>query len=239
MTARLGLVAALPGEVRCLVSKALRPGQGSVLGQSGLIQLSGPGMERAYRAAQTLVQSGANALLSWGVVGALDGSLIPGTVILPESILGPDGQQWDVDSGWYARVSNRIKPEMSCRSGRLATSECVISEPHQKAVLHQTSHAIAVDMESAGVARAAAEARIPCLAIRVIVDRQQWVLPSCVTMAVGPHGVRVGAMARRLFGRPAELPHLFKLIVGWRAAQTAMRGIVASTGPGFMLSARL
>lgn len=238
MAARLGLVAALPGEVSCLVSRPLQSGQGSILGESGLIQLSGPGMERAYRAAQTLVQSGANALLSWGVAGALDGSLTAGIVILPESILAPDGEQWDVDSGWYARVSNRIQPEMSCRSGRLATSECVLSEPHQKAVLHQTSHAIAVDMESAGVARAGAEARIPCLAIRVIVDRQQWVLPSCVTMAVGPHGVRVGAMARRLLGRPAELPHMFRLIVGWRAAQAAMRGIVASIGPEFMLSAQ-
>ncbi len=51
----------------------------------------GTGHERAYSAARSAISAGASALVSWGVAGALVPKLSPGTILLPQQVLTPNG----------------------------------------------------------------------------------------------------------------------------------------------------
>src|SRR5262252_8879205 len=59
----------------------------------GIIQ-SGPGPERAASAATAALASGASALLSFGLAGALRAGLEPGAVLLPRRVRSVGG-------GWF------------------------------------------------------------------------------------------------------------------------------------------
>lgn len=235
MTTRLGVVTALPFEARWLVQTHLVTGERAVVGSTTLVQVSGQGGQQAYQVAQSLLDSGATALLSWGSAGALDSNLASGTVILPNTVIGADERQWPVDARWHERLSDRLHSEVACRWGTLASSDEILTNVRDKQRLAQKSGAIGVDMESAGVARAAYQARVPYHVIRAIVDRMHWTLPPCVTQAVDAHGViRPSVMLLALLKHPLECWHLVRLVSGWQTARASMRRVVATTGTEFM-----
>lgn len=64
--------------------------------------------ERAEIAARRLVARGATALASRGVAGGLDPGLRPGTVILPDTVIGSEGCGSGVDLEWRNRLQERI-----------------------------------------------------------------------------------------------------------------------------------
>ena len=114
-------------------------------------------------------------------------------------------------------------------SGTLLTSAEAIEDVAAKAAAFAETGAVAVDMESAGVAQIAASKRLPFVAVRAIVDTAGDTLPRAV-MAAGTEG-RV-RLARLLFGivrSPREIAPVMRLAQRYRAATRAL-GAVARTG---------
>ncbi|MDH3691253.1 MAG: purine phosphorylase [Gammaproteobacteria bacterium] len=230
MAARLGVVAALPLEARWLTNN-----HSTGAGQAPLLQVSGPEVEQAYRAAQALLNRGATALLSWGVAGALEDSSRAGSLVLPQAVVDFNRQEWAVDPRWHSELSDCVQGKVPCVFGKLATSDKVLTNAHEKIAFGRSFGAVAVDTESAGIARAAAQARIPYLVIRAIVDRLVWKLPICVTNAVNPHGsINPSMMLGALAKRPYDLFHVLRLVMGWRAAKQSMSRVISLAGPGFL-----
>jgi len=83
----VGIVAALAAEARTL-GRAVPPHeQFALLPDGSLLAVSGMGFEAAERDARALIDAGCNALVSWGLAGALDPRVTPGTVVVPELLM--------------------------------------------------------------------------------------------------------------------------------------------------------
>lgn len=230
----IGVIAALPLEARCLVGRKLAPDERVELRHAaGWIQLCGIGREKALHAAQSLLDAGATALLSWGTAGALDPALGAGTLVLPQQVIGADHSVFPVNSAWRNRLQGRVAGHVATSSGFLLESLSVITHLSQKQALAKRAGAAAVDMESAAVAQVAQQAGVPFVAIRVIADQAITAVPSSALSAVDAYGrLQVLRLVISLLAHPAELPALITLGRGFRAAQKTLSTVAKLAGPG-------
>jgi nucleoside phosphorylase len=115
-------------------------------------------------------------VVSCGFSGGLDPSLVAGDVVVATSVLGEDGEE--VASAESLRgAAVRALHGLRCSQGKIACTTEVAATPEEKAALARTG-ALAVDMESYPAARAAVEAGVPWLALRVVLDPAGTTLPA-------------------------------------------------------------
>src|SRR5690348_11066934 len=148
---RLGAVVGLPIEAAILRMRA----RGSVAPE--LIATAGASAARAQALAEDLVRRGATALLSFGIAGGLDPDLKPGALVLATEVVGADGSRINTSESLRARLCTRLK----VRQGPLAGSDTMIPAVDEKARWRAQTGAVAIDMESQGVARVAAKHGLP------------------------------------------------------------------------------
>ncbi len=233
---RLGIVVALPAEARCLVNRRIKPATSTELDEGVRLVLAGVGHRRARAAAETLVQDGAGALLSWGTAGALAPALACGSLLLPATVLEPQSARLNVDAAWRARVITALGDCLAHHDGTLVQSPQVLAHPEDKARLAANSGAVAVDMESAAIAAVASAARVPFLAVRVVADAYERTIPSDLLGTFDAYGrVRAGALARALLTRPRLLVDMFRLAQDLRAACATLRRVRELAGPRLRL----
>lgn len=222
----IGIVIAVSVEAAPLLSRRARHGELARLARSGWLKLSGTGRSRAAQAAQALLAAGAKALLSWGVAGGLDPRLAGGVVVVPDAVIAADGRVFRVDMEWRAQTLQRLARRVTLATGTLVESAHVLTTGEEKRALGESCGAVAVDMESAAVAEVALSAKVPFLAIRVILDAAHEALPSCVTHALGENGevalIRLGVA---LAARPSELVRLVGTARSLRRAQAALETV--------------
>jgi len=167
------------------------------VGQVGGLELhlieTGVGPERARKASEmALLALAPDALLSTGYAGAL------GIAAVGEVILGTTVIDWteeeshtaiQADPAWLgsARVAAR-NAGTEWTQGPLVTVKHVVWRASEKQALGGVSGAIAVDMESAVIAKAAATAGIPFLVVRAISDRVGDDLPMDFNLWFSPFG---------------------------------------------------
>lgn len=220
---RLGLVTGMRVEEDCL-DEALA---GLPDSEQPLTFCAGASAERAYRGARSLVDQGAEALLSIGIAGGLDAALRPGDIVLPDLVIGSDGAQWHAASEWHAAVLQDVPSPAIGPLLAAADPACTVAE---KAALRARTGALAVDMESGAVAMAAAETNIPFLALRVIADPADRAIPRAALKGVAADGNRRPlAVLGGLMLRPGDLPALISLARDSKAALRQLRR-VASLG---------
>lgn len=182
----------------------------------------GVGCERAYDAASAALSAGASALVSWGLAGALVPELSAGTILLPQQVLTLEGERLATDSRWRMEVSRALQPLFAVRDGSLVEVREVLSTRVAKAREAQASGAIAVDMESAAVGRAAAGAGKPFVVLRVVVDGLTDTLPPGIEQWLDEAGNRRLIAALETAFKPACWPGLFKLSRRYRQARRAL-----------------
>ncbi len=235
---RLGIVAALPAEARCLGARVAPAGESVRLGDDVLLIRCGIGRARAERAAHDLVQAGAGALLSWGTAAALDPVLEPGDVVLARDVLTRDGRHFSVDEDWHRRVWPRVASQGRCHSGSVAESIGVLGSADDKLRLRTLSGASIADMESAAVAEVAHGAELPVLIIRAVSDSAATGIPVCAQVAVDENGdVDALRCLLHLTRGPSALPSLVGLARGFRAARARLTGVAERLGPDFLVTA--
>jgi adenosylhomocysteine nucleosidase len=211
----VGIVCALASEAR-----HLRPTDGA------LVITTGMGSSAASIGARALIDAGARALASWGMAGGLDPSLQPGEILLPSEVITSDGRAHPCEKGWRERLAATIE----ARSGRLLTSARSVGSVEDKAALFRGTGAVAVDMESAAIAEVAEQHGLPFLAVRVVVDSAEDVLPRAVTAAADNEGhLHIWRLIGALALAPNELAPLIRLAQRYRAANRSLASI-ARTG---------
>ncbi|HSR12833.1 MAG TPA: purine phosphorylase [Thermodesulfobacteriota bacterium] len=222
-----GIVAALLPEARILSSDKFSGGQLVCLRPDVLVIISGIGAERARAAALRLIEKGAHALLSWGCAGGLAPHLLPGSVVIPEKIFGSDGSVYSCDESWTRRVCGKLQPSITVVRGALAETPLVLASRREKMNLGKRG-AVAVDMESASIARAAKEAGVPFIAIRAISDAVDADLPGCLAESVNEFGrVRPLALLKATASRPADIPKLIRTARNFGRAKAALSAVSA------------
>src|SRR5690606_23471211 len=97
MLAESGGIAAAPRKVAVVVALEVERRCFGGRGDGLMIRVSGPGAERAAAAAEASIAAGAAALVSFGLAGGLAPDAAPGRLMLPHTVLVPDGRRFDVD----------------------------------------------------------------------------------------------------------------------------------------------
>jgi adenosylhomocysteine nucleosidase len=224
----LGVVAALEAEARTL-GVAVRRHEGlASLGDGALLAVSGMGGAPAAAAANRLVNAGASALMSFGLAGGLDPSLSAGTVVLPSEVISRDGARFSTSEEWRGRLSLAVAEMKPVTSGALLTSVQPIDTALAKAAAFRETGAVAVDMESVGVAEVAAAHHLPFVAVRVVVDGAADALPGAVVAASRGGHFRVLPLVCGLAVAPRDLVGLFRLARRYRAATRSLSAVALS-----------
>ena len=179
---KVGFVAALDVECASLRKQATRAG-------SWLVVQSGPGAARAAAAATRAVDGGASLLVAWGLAGGLDTTLAPGTVVVPKRVLQVGAAPLEVAPAWHARLT-ALADEFALEQRELLTVPAALESAEAKHAAATATHAVAVDMESAAIGVAAAQAHVPFVVLRVVIDGAADALPRGAEQWIDEHGNR-------------------------------------------------
>lgn len=201
----IGLVVALPVEARSVGVQGVRSG-GCARWQHGWVAVSGIGPHNATRAAERLLACGVNQLANWGVAGALDDSLKPGDILIPDRIrYAPDDPGFATDPVARERIVSACSKALTVRRGALWSAPEPIANQADKRALAESSGAIAVDMEAASIAAVAARANLPFVAVKAICDPLGRELPQRIMHALegSDEGLSWRMLTAIAFGGPS------------------------------------
>jgi adenosylhomocysteine nucleosidase len=199
---------------------------------------AGASPDRAETLADTLISRGATALLSFGIAGGLDPGVRPGTVVLAREVVLPDGTRLGADIAWADKVASAAG-DMTPHRAPIAGADRMLTSADQKSKLRDRTGAVAADMESHGVARAAARRSVPFLVIRAVADPAERALPQSAVAGLDVAGtVRPLATLAAIAADPKQIAALFgvatdtltALVALWRFAGQIGQG-VAPVGP--------
>jgi len=206
---------------------------------SVLIECAGADSDRARVRTRDLLRQGCQAILSFGFAGGLDPDVPPGTVVIAEEVIAPDGTTYPTDLEWRERVLALLADQPApfpVTGGAISGSSAVIATVAEKQALLYRTGAVAVDMESHGAAEVAADEKVPFIAIRAIADSADRGVPVCASQAIAEDGSeRIGAVLGGLALRPWELPSLIALARANARATAALRRVALGLGPEFAL----
>jgi adenosylhomocysteine nucleosidase len=218
----VGVVAALNAEARTLGPATPRSDGLSLLGDGALLAVSGMGGALAASASRRLIEAGAAALMSFGLAGGLDPALGPGAVVLPREIVSRGGTRFPASRDWLERLRAALAEQAPVASGNLLSDVEPIASIAHKAEAFRASGAVAADMESFAVAEVASNARVPFVALRVIVDTARDALPHAVIAASRGGSVHVARLLAGLGAAPWELFAVLQLARRYRAAMRVL-----------------
>jgi adenosylhomocysteine nucleosidase len=185
---------------------------------------SGGDAARSRAVIAQLIDDGATALVSFGICGGLDPALQPGCLLLPEAVRDEAGKRWAVERAWHARMAAALAARgIGARQGDLLGADAIVASPERKAVLRRESGAIAVDLESHHVARAAVESGLPFLVLRAVADPAERALPAAALIELDADGrPALPAVLLSLARHPAQLPALLRVAIDTRRALRAL-----------------
>jgi len=168
--------------------------EGTLSNKTKIIALTtGVGPEQAYKVtADAIRRFRPDYVLSAGTCGALVPGLNVSDWVVTGDVrsIGKAPEQWPtlesvvtLDETSASRLCQALKHAPKWHVGRLVT---VVDDPihcaNEKAAIAKTHQAIAVDMESYGIARAAIEQNLPWIVARVVVDTPDLPLPELGAM---------------------------------------------------------
>lgn len=159
-------------------------------------------------------------VVSGGVCGGLAPDLRAGQLVLPESVLGPDGERLNVTPTPHRQATELAG---AARGGTLVTSREVVGSAEAKSALFARTGAVAVDMESSVILAHAAGAGCPALVVRGVSDTAAESLPPELIDLVTPAGkLRTVRALTLTLTHPRVLPRVVALR---RATQRALAAV--------------
>jgi adenosylhomocysteine nucleosidase len=223
---RLGFVVGFAAEARLLLRHYPQA--------AGSVEIAGADPARAATAADSLIHRGCDGVVSLGYCGALLAKMPPGTILLAESIVMPDGKTANCDDDLIAALAGALAAaKLPYHLCSIAGSDRAIATAEEKARLGLGTEAHAVDMESHGIMQAATAAERPMAVLRIVLDPAERDLPRAALVALGPDGkLRPAALIGALLRRPSEILGLLRLARDARAARLSLGRAAAALARG-------
>lgn len=192
--------------------------------------LAGPGIEVVvgggdHQRLEAMIEErvvGVTGIISMGIAGGLVLGLRTGQWVVANAVLD-HGDALPTQAAWTQRLKAQLPGAVE---GVFLGADTMIEDAAEKAELHRTTEAIAVDMESHVAARVAARHRLPFAAARVICDPAHRTLPPAARVGMRADGrVDVMAVLRSLVSAPGQLPDLIRTAFdAERAFKALLRG---------------
>ena len=220
---RIGIIAALPGELKPLVRRWQRVATKYPTAKMWTLShdedtwiavCAGMGADAALRAYTIAAANGPlDMLISVGWAGSLNAEVLPGTVQVPTVVIDVQtGEQFGLTDGK--------------RKWRLITTARVADTAEKSRLVAAYPGAILVDMEAATVARLAAMREIPLLCIKGVSDGVGTNLPD-LNPFIDPMGhMRMTRFLIYITLRPRYWPSLLHLGKNSARAAEAMRDLI-------------
>lgn len=221
-----GIVVALPEELRSLTAKKITKGSYLKLNDALLLGCAGAGPANAQQAATQLVAQGATRLISWGCAAGLAPQLKAGELVLATAVQAANGETLVTNPSWCELAQTTLAEHVPIRQGLLLESTVLVATASAKQALQQSTQALALDMESAAVARIAQQHNLPFLVIRAIADPADMDLPVAVVQALNAQGeVQLPKLLGYLLTHLHELPGLITLGLHFKAALNTLKTV--------------
>ena len=190
---------------------------------AGFQVIVGAGDQRRTAALVELAAQRAKCLVSFGVAGGLAPHLRPGQVILSGEVIG-DHQSWRPNQHFHHQVSDLAR-RIGAVEGPVLGSCDILSTEEDKIRAWRATGALAVDLESAIVARTAEAAGLPFLVLRTIADPATRELPPAALIPLSENGTPAFTrVLSEVLRRPRQISALFGLARETRQALTALAG---------------
>ena len=220
ISADVGVVAAMNIEVGFLtdrlkkVRKYSGPDhtiiEGEAEGKLIALIIGGMGRAAARRATHLLIDGHRpRVILSAGFAGALDPALRRFDVVLPQSVLDPEGQRFLLEP-----IPDHGSTESIAflSTAILLTVDSIAVTVAEKAALRAEFAASLIDMETSAVAEVCQARAIKLISVRVISDEaEQELPPEVATLMTKSGSYRVGAALRAIWNRPANIKTFWTL----------------------------
>jgi adenosylhomocysteine nucleosidase len=199
-----------------------------------ILVVSGMGIERAAAAARALLRAAApRYLVSFGIAGAVENDVHIGDVIVASQVSlfaqGNLGQGYSLAS-LSEPARQAVQRALENRGARVYTGTAITTQGPQPTPMQLAGYAHPMlEMETAGIARAAREHGTPLLSIRSISDTPDEPIPMPMEELVDAESnLRFASIARACLRNPAMLPRLIRVARnGKRAAENAAVAIAA------------
>jgi adenosylhomocysteine nucleosidase len=199
----IAVVCAVPAERRALADLA---------GPDLSLHVSGMGPDAAGRAGAAIAGRPLRAIVAAGFCGALSPDLRVGDVVCAEEVREEStGERFAADPDLLAAAPGR--------RGALVSARRIARTPEDRARLD----GLAVDLESAALARAAARAGVPFLALRAVTDETRHRLPDFDGLMDAAGRLAPGAGLLHFVLHPREIPALLRLAPAARTAGRSLR----------------
>ncbi len=207
----LGVIVALPAETAAFDAACI---------DRHAVIAAGIGSGRAEAAAVQALERGARRLLSFGLCGGLTSQLRRGDLLLPRRIVAREGE-WATGGAWRAQWSNALQDAHDIDA--LYCSDVPVTSLDGKRELAARGFA-AVDMESAGVARAAVQAGVPFVVLKAVCDPASRAVPAVALRMLDAAGQpRAAAIFDAVFAGPRAWRDLLALRCDFAAALASLR----------------
>jgi adenosylhomocysteine nucleosidase len=165
----------------------------------------------------------ATCLVSFGVAGGLAPHLAAGDVILSTDVIAEE-RRWRADPQFHTEMED-LAERLGATCGPVLGASGILATGEDKRRAWRDTGALAVDLESAIVARAAAAAAIPFVVLRTIADPARRALPPAALIPLAADGTpAVGRVLVDLVRRPRQIAALFALARETRRALGALSG---------------
>jgi len=185
--------------------------------RGGAIEVACVGLRASQVEPRSAAFRSPSLVISAGACGALSPALAEGALVVPETVIAPDGE----------RLATAAIHGVS-RAGVLLTADAVAETAEAKARLWLETGAVAVDMESAPIVRWAQARGVRAAVVRGVSDTASSGVPADLAALVGADGrVRPGHAARTILARPAALGQALALRRGTTAALRAVARAIA------------
>lgn len=182
-------------------------------GRSILVLETGVGRQRMEQALTWLLDQPSlpKLIISAGFSGALRAGLNIADIIIATDVSDENGGSWSVP--WPGEIAGQ-----NSQRGKILTVSGTVAHPGEKLALGQKHDAIAVDMETAVVARTCADKGIPFGCIRAISDDVHTPLSADVDYVIVNGRVSARRLLWRLLRRPRFVAELWRLAKHTRLA---------------------
>ena len=179
-------------------------------------------LERALSAA---LARGCSGIVSFGTAGGLAPDLKPGSLIVADAVEGPFGRL-QTDRPWADRLAAALATgplNARLQRGLMAAVIAPLVSADDKRLLHRSTGALAVDMESHIAGATAAAHGLPFAVCRAVIDPAWRMLPSAATAGLRDDGsTALAPILRELLRQPSQIGALIQLAVDARAARTSL-----------------